>query len=305
MARTLLSLSNMEPKEVAALVDRAVELARTPRTPQVLAGRAIGIYFATSSTRTRTAFWRAATALGADVISYGPEDLQLVTGESLADTARVLAAYLDAIVVRTNGEIREMAELADAADLPVVNALSSHEHPTQALADLTMLRAEFGTVAGRHVLYVGEGNSTAMSLAHAVALSPGLRLTLITPEGYGIPDGLPAWLREHGAQDRVQHGHDLDAVIGPVDAIYTSRWNQMGVPKADPQWRSHFLPYQVTDALFARIGGERSIFLHDLPAVRGDETTAEVIDGPRSRVFRQAFYKYAAAMAILEWCVCR
>jgi ornithine carbamoyltransferase len=303
--RSLISLTDLTAADVAGIVDRAVKLAADPAPGQTLAGRAVGIYFSKSSTRTRASFWRAATKLGADVATFGPDDLQLSSGETLADTARVLAGYLDILVVRTNGPIEEIRALA-GADLTVVNALTEHEHPTQALADLTTLREEFGDLAGRHVLYVGEGNSTAAALVHATALTPGLELTLVTPPGYGLSDSVfAAGRRLGGGQGRVLQHHTFDQVSTPVDCVYTSRWQTMGVPKADADWLPKFRPFQVTGELLADVGGQDIIFMHDLPAVRGQEVAGDVIDGPASRVWRQAYHKMTAAMAILEWCAAR
>ncbi|WP_410594834.1 ornithine carbamoyltransferase [Amycolatopsis sp. lyj-23] len=294
--RSLISLSDISTGELAALVGRAVEFGAGARaTP--LAGRAVGTYFRRSSTRTRTSFWRAATRLGADVITFGPDDLQLVTGETLADTARVLAAYLDALVVRTNGDVAELRELAQAPDLAVVNALTEFEHPTQALADFATIAEEFGDLAGRHLLYVGEGNSTAAALAKAAAMTPDFELTLVTPAGYGLP--AEAF---DGTGERVRQHHSLDDLPKPVDVIYTSRWQTMGVSKADPDWLTAFAPYRVDSGLLERVSSAWTIFLHDLPAVRGQEVTDEVLDGSRSRAWRQAYHKMTAAMAVLEWC---
>jgi ornithine carbamoyltransferase len=299
-----ISLRDVTSELLADLVKRSVEFAGARPARPPLSGRAVGIYFRKTSTRTRTAFWRAATLLGADVITYGPEDLQVVTGESLADTARVLERYLDALVVRTNDEIDEMRQLACADGLAVINALTKDEHPTQAVADMSVLAEEFGTLSGRHVLYVGEGNSSAAALALATALTPGLRLTLLVPPGYGLPD--PASFRTgkiSNDESQVLECHSLEEVEVPIDAVYTSRWLTMGVEKNDPDWLSKFMPYQVNRAMLARVGNEQTIFLHDLPAVRGQEVTNDVLDGYESRAWRQASHKMSSAMAILEWCV--
>lgn len=299
--RSMISLTDLDADELAAIVDRCVDLGKNPDAGAgVLAGRAVGIYFSKTSTRTRTSFWRGATRLGADVITFGPDDLQLNTGESVADTARVLSSYLDALVVRTNGDIAELRAFAAAGALGVVNALTEHEHPTQAIADLGTLKEHFGELAGRHVVYVGEGNSTTAALVHATARTPGLRLTVLTPPGYDLDDHAYTLAADLGAGDRIQRRHDPGEVTGPVDAVYTSRWQTMGVPKADPDWIVHFRPFQVDGAFLERLGNP--VFLHDLPAVRGQEVTDEVLDGANSIAWRQAFHKMTAAMAVLEWC---
>jgi len=296
--RSLISLLDISDDEVAGIVDDAVKFAGQ-RPERTLDGRAIGVYFRRPSTRTRTSFWRAATLLGADTILFGPDDLQLSTGETLADTARVLSGYLDLLVVRTNDDMAELRELDAVSDLGVVNALTRHEHPTQALADLATLREEFGDLAGRHLVYVGEGNSTAQALVFAAAATPGLRLTVVTPPDYGLPVDV---LTRRAAMDRVRQCHDFAEVDGAADAVYTSRWQTMGVAKEDPDWLRAFEPYQVNEELFGRVGTAATVFLHDLPAVRGQEVTDEVLDGARSRAWRQSLHKRTAATAVLQWC---
>lgn len=302
--RNLISLSDLTAEELGHIVSRAVSFGRDGVDVKTLAGRQVGIYFRKSSTRTRTSFWSGATRLGAAVIAYGPDELQLTTGETVEDTARVLGQYLDALVVRTNGDMAEIRRLGSSPDLAVVNALTLDEHPTQAIADLATLTEEFGQLAGRHLLCVGEGNSSGAALALAAALTPGLRLTLLCPKGYEVPQDVLDRVDElSGGTALVSQVVTPDDVEGPVDAVYTSRWQTMGVPKANPDWLSDFEGFQINDEFLDRFGGPHTVFLHDLPAVRGQEVTDEVLDGPRSRAWRQAHHKMTAAMAVLEWCV--
>jgi ornithine carbamoyltransferase len=212
----------------------------------------------------------------------------------------VLSGYLDLLVVRTNDDEAELRELDAASGLGVINALTRDEHPTQALADLATLQEEFADLAGRHLVYVGEGNSTAQALVFAAAAMPGLRLTVVTPREYGLPDDVLT--RRPSAAGQIRQCHDFGDVDGPADAIYTSRWQTMGVAKDDPDWIHAFRPYQVTADLFDRIGTDDTVFLHDLPAVRGQEVTDEVLDGPRSRAWRQSLHKMTAATAVMLWC---
>ncbi|MFI5705226.1 ornithine carbamoyltransferase [Streptomyces xanthochromogenes] len=302
--RNLISLADLRPEQLARIVARAVEFGRGDVEDRPLAGRQVGIFFRKSSTRTRTSFWSGATRLGADVITFGPDELQLSTGETVEDTSRVLGQYLDALVVRTNGDVEEMRRLGTSQDLAVVNALSLDEHPTQAIADLATLTEHFGSVAGRHLLVVGEGNSSGAALALAGALVPGLRVTLLCPEGYEVPKTVLDLADElSGGHHQVVQITDPDAVDGPVDAIYTSRWQTMGVPKADPNWLASFEGFRIDRDFFDRHSGPHTVFLHDLPAVRGQEVTDEILDGERSLAWRQAHHKMTAAMAVLEWCV--
>lgn len=268
---------------------------------RTLEGRIIGTYFAATSTRTRSAFTAGALRLGAAVISYGPEDLQLNTGETFADTGRVLGSMIDALVARMPSDDQAMLSLA-VGDLAVINAMSASEHPTQALSDLSCLYRRSGRVRGTRVLYLGEGNNTAAALTLALALAGG-HLDLRTPAGYGVPSEIYAGaLRAAKATGAsISQRHDLDELPGEVDVIYTTRWQTTGTQKTDPDWREHFAPFRITANLLRRYPS--ALFMHDLPAHRGEEVEANVIDGPQSIVFEQAAMKMTSAMAVLEWCL--
>ncbi|HEV2860056.1 MAG TPA: hypothetical protein VGX48_03550 [Pyrinomonadaceae bacterium] len=303
----VLSLAEVGAENLSYLVDRSAAFAAgDDGGARPLEGRIVGVYFRGTSTRTRTSFTVAAMRLGAGIITYGPNDLQIATGETVPDTARVMSAHLDALVVRTNGPIEEMRAFAAQDEMAVVNAMSKNEHPTQAVADLSTLKENFGRLDGLHVLYVGEGNNTAAALALAVGLTPGMRLTLVTPEGYGLDAQILEAARDlaarHGSE--VEEHHDVDSLPRDVSAVYATRWQTMGEPKSDPDWRRKFEPYSVTRSLMERVSKPSgTIFMHDLPAVRGADVTDEVLDGPQSRAFRQARHKLYSAMAVLEWCV--
>ncbi|MER5466273.1 ornithine carbamoyltransferase [Streptomyces sp. NPDC002668] len=302
--RNLISLSDLTSEELGRIVRRAVAFGRGDVEEKPLSGHRVGIYFRKSSTRTRTSFWSGATRLGADVITFGPDELQISTGETLEDTARVLGEYLDALVVRTNEDVGEIRRLGSSPKLAVVNALTLDEHPTQAIADLATLTEEFGDLAGRHVLCVGEGNSSGGALALAAALTPGLQLTLLGPEGYEVPqETLDLVDKLSDGRALVSQVTSADEVTGPVDVVYTSRWQTMGVSKANPDWLADFEGFQINREFFDRFAGPDTVFLHDLPAVRGQEVTDEILDGERSLSWRQAHHKMTAAMAVLEWCV--
>jgi ornithine carbamoyltransferase len=302
--RNLISLVECSPADLAAMVKHAARYGSADSFEQTLRGRAVGIYFSKTSTRTRTSFWAGATRLGADVITFGPGELQISTGESLEDTGRVLGEYLDVLVVRTNGDVGEIRKLGAQGKLAVINALSQDEHPTQAIADLTTLTEEFGDLGGRHLLYVGEGNSTAAALAFGAALTPGFRLSLVSPPGYGLTADLLSMTEKLAAGERrVRQYQNFTDVRLSVDGIYTSRWQTMGVPKANPNWLRDFHGYSVGAALMRRFSEPHTIFLHDLPAIRGQEVDDAVLDGAQSRAWRQAYHKMTAAMAALEWCL--
>jgi len=305
--RHVLSILDFNPDDILKLVQKAVDIGAKPETALFpLRGKTVGIYFRCSSTRTRTSFTVAAQRLGGGTIHYGPNDLQLVTGETIGDTARVLSGFLDVLVIRTNQSAAEMKLFASQDRMSVINAMSESEHPTQAIADLATIQESLGRLNDVHVLYVGEGNNTAASLALATAMVPGMRLTLVTPPGYGLPDALletaHTLARKSGAN--IEQHHRIDRLPRSVDVVYTTRWQTMGEQKSDPDWKVKFEPHRVTSAMMGKVSKPSgTIFLHDLPAVRGDDVTDEVLDGPQSRAFRQAEYKLFAAMAVLSWCV--
>jgi ornithine carbamoyltransferase len=302
--RHVLSILDLSPAEVAYLCRRALALKNAPSDPQTLKGRTVGVYFRKTSTRTRTGFTVGAGRLGATVVCFGPGELQTTTGETTGDTARTLAGYLDVLVMRTNESVEEMQVYASHPSMSVVNALSAEEHPTQALTDLTTILDHFGRLEGVSVLYCGEGNKSAAALALAMSRVAGMRLVLATPEGYGLDPEVLATAQSlaavHGAS--IEQTHDIDGVEPGFDVVYTSRWQEMGVSKADPDWKARFRPFRVTRALMDRVGGEGTVFMHDLPAVRGEDVDDEVLDGPRSLAWVQAQHKMFSAMSVMEWC---
>ena len=304
--RHLVSLDDLSDSALSDIVERGAESARRAAAGAgvegtSLAGKVVGVYFRKTSTRTRTAFSSGALRLGAGVIGYGPNDLQLVTGESIEDTARVMSEMLDVLVARTAGDPAELRALAGQPRMAVINAMSAEEHPTQALADLTTLTLRFGMVSGLRVLYVGEGNNTATALALGLARFPDVELDLRTPPGYGVPAAVLERATTTAADGTViQQRHDLDDLPQDVDVVYTTRWQTTGTSKPDPNWREVFAPFQVTEELMD--SSPKAVFMHDLPAHRGEEVAAEVLDGPASIAFPQATNKMHSAMAVLEWC---
>ncbi|MFF4735086.1 ornithine carbamoyltransferase [Streptomyces sp. NPDC001262] len=301
--RHLISLDDLTDADLRSIVARGAgfssgELAGA----RPLEGTVAGIYFRRTSTRTRTAFSSGALRLGAQIIAYNGEDLQTNTGETSEDTGRVFSRMLDTLVARTAGDPAELRAWAAQDRMSVVNAMSADEHPTQGLTDLTTLLRHFGRIEGLRVLYVGEGNNTAAALALGLTRFAGTELELRTPEGYG----LTADVRERAEALAAAHGsviterHGMADLPADVDAVYTSRWQTTGTSKPDPDWRRAFAPFQVTGELWR--AAPKAVFLHDLPAHRGEEVTAEVLDGQHSIAFDQAENKMHSAMAVLEWC---
>ncbi|MEU4210001.1 ornithine carbamoyltransferase [Streptomyces sp. NPDC026206] len=301
--RHLLSLTDLSDDELYALVRRSRDFScgAAPLTGQ-LAGRVVGTYFRTTSTRTRTAFSVAALRLGAQVVAYGPGDLQENTGETADDTGRVLGLMLDGLVARTSASAGELRAIAAWDTLSVVNAMTEDEHPTQGITDLSAMLATLGKLEGLRVLYVGEGNNTAAALALALTRYAGAELHLRTPPGYGLPEATMRRAREYAAAHGalIEERHDMDG-LPQADVVYTARWQTTGTSKADPEWRTVFAPFQVNSALMDRCPS--AAFMHDLPAHRGEEVTADVLDGDRSIAFQQAAHKLYGAMAVLEWCL--
>jgi ornithine carbamoyltransferase len=301
--RRLISIDDLSDEDLRAIAARGAEFsAGLVAREHPLAGDVAGIYFRKTSTRTRTSFITAALRLGAQVIAYGPEDLQTNTGETSEDTGRVLARMLDLLVARTAGSTEELRDWASHGRMSVVNAMSAQEHPTQALADLTTILRTFGRIDGIRLVYLGEGNNTAAALALALARFPGVEVEFRTPAGYGVEAGVMERAARHAARSgaRIVQRHDTEQLPERTDIVYTTRWQTTGTSKADPDWRTAFAPFQVGAGLWER--WPQAVFMHDLPAHRGEEVTAEVLDGPHSVAFDQAENKMHSAMAVLEWC---
>jgi len=302
--RPLLTLADLPAEDISRLGDLA---GRYGRVPQEFTGRLdgtrVGLVFTAPSTRTRTSFWSAARTLGCDVLPISAADLQLSTGETWTDTGSVLGQYLDVVVVRTNGPQHEMVELA--AQVPAtINALSYHEHPTQAIADLCAMREHFGDTDRLHLAYLGEVNNTARALALLVAKLPDMRLDVYGPDGTGFSADELASLNAIRNADAVRQFHSMPARPDPVDVVYTTRWQSMGAPRPEADWRSRFAPFAVTKDLMKRFSGStEAVFMHDLPAVRNQEAESDVLDGigVTSLVAVQVRHKASAAAAALLW----
>lgn len=301
--RHLISIDDLTDDDLHRIVGRGAEFAAgAAEDARPLSEAIVGVLFRKTSTRTRTAFSAGALRLGAKLITYGPGDLQENTGEAIEDTAAVLSRMIDVLVARTSGPEAELRAYANQSRMSVINAMSAAEHPTQALADLTTITGHFGGIDGLRVLYVGEGNNTASALTLALSRYADTELYLRTPPGYGVEQSFldRAEVSAKRSRATVEQRHDM-ADLPPVDVVYTTRWQTTGTTKPTPDWRDVFAPFQVNQAVLAACPG--AVFMHDLPAHRGDEVTGEVLDGPVSIAFTQAENKYHSARAVLEWCV--
>jgi len=290
-----------------ALLDRADEL-KADRAARLrsssgavrdeLAGRTVALVFEKPSTRTRVSFQVAVHELGGHPLPLSSAELQLGRGETIADTGTVMSRYVHAIVVRTFGQDR-LEELAAAASVPVVNALTDLEHPCQALADLQAFREAHGGFEGRSLAYVGDGNNVAHSLLLAGA-KIGLSVRIGHPEGYAPDEAIVARARQVAAASgaEVVVTTDPRQAAAGADAVYTDVWASMGQEAEADARAAVFAPYRVTGELMSR-AAEGALFLHCLPAHRGEEVAAEVIDGPASRVWDQAENRLHTQKAVL------
>jgi len=288
--RHLLGAEDLEGLGLARLLDRA-ELLRSQRhaigPARPLEGRQVALLFEKPSLRTRVSFEVAVTGLGGHAIALGPDEVGLGRRESAADVARNLSRLVDAIVLRTFAHAT-LIEMAAAASVPVVNALTDAEHPCQALADLLTLRRRFGRLAGLRLAYVGDGNNVAHSLLLAGALA-GIDVRIATPAGYAPEATFVHRARElaarYGAQVRV--GTDPIEAVAGADAIYTDVWASMGREDEVEERRGRFSGFEVTEQLLSH-AAPHVVALHCMPAHRGEEISAAVLDGPRSLALEQA-----------------
>ena len=300
-ARHLLALHDLEPSAVERLVLRAAALktARRAAAELPLRGRTLGLVFEKSSTRTRISFEAAMAQLGGTSLFISVQDLQLKRGESVADTARVLSRYLDAIVIRTFGH-DALEEWAGHATIPVINGLTDMHHPCQGLGDLLTLRERFGALKGLALAYIGDGNNVAHSLIEGAA-AVGMTIRLACPKGYEPDAAIVAAARRTAAATggAITIGRDPAAAADGADALYTDVWVSMGQERETARRKRAFKGYQINAALLAR-AQPSAIVLHCLPAYRGLEITADALDGPQSAVLDQAENRMHVQKAVLE-----
>ena len=293
-------IADLTHEELRELLDLAVAMKTSPaHCENVLRGEAIACIFEKPSTRTRVSFAAGIARLGATPVALSPQELQLGRGESIADTARSLSGYVSAIVIRTFAQ-QTVDELARWATVPVVNALSNEHHPCQALADLLTIEETFGDTAGRRLAFIGDGgDNVAHSLLEVAALA-GLDVTIACPPEYApdeqILTGARRLAEQTGAEFTVVR--DPAAAIADADAVYADVWASMGEEgERDARTRA-LAPFQVTGELMA-LAKPEAIFLHCLPAKRGEEVAASVIDGPQSAVWQQSANRMPTEEALL------
>lgn len=299
--RHFLTLADYSTTELAALIDLAIRLKAWQQENEahpLLAGKTLGMIFAKASTRTRVSFEVGMYQLGGHALFLGQNDIQLGRGETIADTARVLSRYVDGIMIRTF-EQNDIVELARYAGVPVINGLTDLFHPCQALADFMTIQEKLGDLKGRKIAYVGDGNNMVHSLMHG-AVKLGMHIAVASPPGYEPRDEViracEQGVKTNGSSVSVTH--DPVTAVKSADIVYTDVWTSMGQEAETAERESVFQSYQVNASLMAG-AKEHAIFLHCLPAHRGEEVTSEVIDGPQSAVFDQAENRLHAQKAIL------
>ena len=293
-------MADLDPGALGTVLADAAALKADRAPTEDLAGRSVALIFEKPSTRTRVSFEVGVAELGGTPLVLGRNDLQLGRGETIEDTARVLSRYCHAIVIRTF-EHERLERLAAAATVPVVNALSDHEHPCQALADLQTVAEHLGSTSGKTLAYLGDGNNVAHSLMLAGALA-GMTIRVATPPGYEPAARVLDAARDlavDGAQ--IQTLHDPAAAVAGADVLYTDVWASMGQEDEAEERKAIFAPFQIGAELVASAADD-AIVMHCLPAYRGQEITADVLDGPRATaVWDQAENRLHAQKALLRW----
>ena len=291
--RDFLTIPDLSRTELVALFELAERMRRREYTKKPLAGKSLAMIFMKSSTRTRVSFEVGAFQLGGHALFLSPRDVQLGRGEPIADTARVLSRYVDGIMIRTFAH-QDAEDLARYADVPVINGLTDLLHPCQVLADLLTVRQHLGTWEGKKVAWIGDGNNMANSWINA-AYRLGFELALACPEGYEPNAQLLARARE---QAPVTLTRDPREAIAGAHVVNTDVWASMGQEEEQHARERDFAGYEVDAAMIKRAHRE-AIFLHCLPAHRGEEVSADVIDGPQSRVWDEAENRLHVQKAIM------
>ena len=291
-----LDLHRLDAETLRTILDlgSAIKAGRDKRS---LAGKTLAMIFEKPSTRTRVSFEVGMMQLGGGVVVMDGEGSQMGRGETVADTARVLSRYVDAIMIRTDDPAK-LEELAAYATVPVINGLTDDSHPCQLMADIMTYEEHRGTIKGKKVVWCGDGNNVAASFIHA-AERFNFALTLATPVELAVSPEVLAWAKANGADITVTT--DADAACAGADLIVTDTWVSMGDADAD---RRHKLlaPYQV-DARRMKLAKADAVFMHCLPAHRGEEVTAEVLDGPQSVIWDEAENRLHAQKGVLAWCM--
>jgi ornithine carbamoyltransferase len=300
--KDLLRTADLSRADVDLLLDTAADFAKNPlRSKDALAHKSVAIYMTKPSTRTRLSSETAVAHLGGTPIFIRGDELQLGRGETIADTAKIISGYCDALIIRTFAQ-SDVDELGANASIPVINALTDDDHPTQLLADWLTIRETFGSeVTGRKFVYLGDGNNMSHAWLTMGAIM-GAHVVAATPSGKWAPNSevvakAQAIAKKTGATIEVTN--DPEAAAKGASALYTDVWMSMGDPESERAEKIKVLaPFAITDALMSLTTSD-SIFMHCLPAHRGEEVAASVIDGPKSVIWREAYHRRTTIQALL------
>ena len=299
MGRSLLAVSDLKKNDFRGILRRTGELKELKKqggSPKSLEGMSVGLLFEKQSTRTRLSFEAGLFDLGAQAVYMNPADTQLGRGETIADTAKILSSYLDGIIVRTYGQ-EKVQELAENSSVPVINALTDLEHPTQIISDLFSIWEQGVDPERFKLAFLGDGNNIANSFAAASAIM-GFDLSIAVPPGHEPDPTIMGEATEHGSSE-IEVTYDPASAVRDADVIYTDVWVSMG---EEGKGTEVFRSFQVNKKLLSFCRKD-PLIMHCLPAHRGEEITAEVMDGPRCVAFTQAENKLHAGKAILEFCL--
>ena len=295
--RHFLDLDSVDAQTLRAMLDVSARMKQAGGNETALAGKTLAMVFEKPSTRTRVSFEVAMQMLGGKVVILEPEGSQLGRGETVADTARILSQYVDLIMYRTSSE-SNLLEMADAASIPVINGLTDWSHPCQIMADVMTYEEVAGPIAGRVVAWCGDANNVANSWIHASAQF-GFEFRIASPEEFRPTMRILDWAEAHGA--RVSVSDDPVGTVSGADCVVTDTWVSMGDAEAAKR-RAALEPFRVDAALMAK-AADKAVFMHCLPVYRGDEATAEVVDGPQSVIWTEAGNRLHAQKSILLWCL--
>ena len=297
--RHFIDLKDFSADTLQMILDHAQAMKQAQRAgaghEQPLAGKTVAMIFEKPSTRTRVSFEVGIVQLGGTPLVLSAQDLQLGRGETIEDTARVLSRYVDAIMIRCFDHNTALS-LVEHATVPVINALTNRSHPCQLMADLQTMIEYHGPLAGQTVAWLGDGNNVASSWVEAAALF-GFQLRMACPDGYAPPAELLAWARAKGGN--IILTEDVAEAVDQVQSVVTDVWVSMGQEGGSQQ--QDLAAYQVNEEVMKQAAGD-AIFMHCLPAKRGLEVSAAVIDGPQSAIFDEAENRLHAQKAILAWC---
>ena len=296
---SLLSICDIK-EDVSKMIDLACDIKAGKKEDKPLEGKTLAMVFQKSSTRTRVSFDVGMYQLGGRPIFLSSNDMQLGRGESISDTACVLSRFVDGIMIRAI-EHDDVVELAEYSDVPVISGLTNLEHPCQALADMLTIKEHFGSFENKKICFVGDGNNVCNSLL-LVAPLLGMDMSVACPKGYEPNENIIKTAQEYAKENNTEIiiSDDLNVALDDVDVVYTDVWVSMGDEAEKVQRLRDLSPYQVSEELMD-LANDDAIFMHCLPASRGQEVSAEVIDGPQSVIYDQAENRLHAQKGILYY----